>query len=62
MVRKETIMLSKKEQQLIARLQASGYVVNHKKMAARFKFMVGPLTTVGVKSLEIMSYLEDELF
>lgn len=55
-------MFSKEEQELIDRLKASGRTLNEEKLNAPFKLMVRPLTTVGVSSLKVMSWLEDEVF
>ena len=55
-------MLGKKEQEFIDQMKASGHPINAEKMNAKFKLIIRPFTTIGVASLEIMSWLEDEVF
>jgi hypothetical protein len=55
-------LLRKKEQDFIDRMIVSGLPINIAKMNAKFKLMIRPFTTIGVVSLEIMSWLEDEVF
>jgi hypothetical protein len=55
-------VFSKEEQELIDRLQASGRPVHGKQLDAPFKFMVRPLTTVGIPSLQLASWCEDAIF
>lgn len=55
-------VFSKKEQELIDRLKASGRPVHGKQLDAPFKFMVRPLTTVGIPSLELASWCEEAIF
>lgn len=56
------MLLSKKEQKLIDRLKASGRAINDAQLNARFMFIVRPFTTVGVMSVNLASWLEDEIF
>jgi len=53
---------SKEEQELINRLKASGRPVHNKQLDAPFRFMVRPLTTAGIPSLELASWCEDSIF
>jgi hypothetical protein len=53
---------SKRDQKIIDRLKASGYVGNNVQRDAPLKFLVRPFTTVGVESLDLASWLENEVF
>jgi hypothetical protein len=53
---------SKRDQKIIDRLKASGYVGRNIQRDALFKFLVRPFTTVGVDSLDLASKLENEIF
>jgi hypothetical protein len=53
---------SKTDQKIIDRLKASGYVGNNVQRDAPLKFLVRPFTTVGVESLDLASWLENEIF
>jgi hypothetical protein len=53
---------SKRDQKIIDRLKASGYVGSNVQRDAQLKFLVRPFTTVGVESLDLASWLEDEIF
>jgi|GraSoi2013_115cm_1033766.scaffolds.fasta_scaffold246527_1 hypothetical protein len=53
---------SKRDQKIIDRLKASGYVGNNVQRNAPLKFLVRPFTTVGVESLDLASWLENEIF
>jgi hypothetical protein len=53
---------SKRDQKIIDRLKASGYVGNNVQRDAPLKFLVRPFTTVGVESLDLASWLENEIF
>jgi hypothetical protein len=55
-------VLSKKEQKIIDRLKASGYVGNNVQRDAPFQFLVRPFTTVGIESLNLASWFEDDIF
>lgn len=55
-------VFSKEEQELIDRMKASGRPVHTKQLDAPFRFMVRPLTTVGIPSLELASWCEDAIF
>src|SRR4051794_10605178 len=52
----------KKDQKIIDKLKASGYVGNNVQRDAPLKFLVRPFTTVGVESLDLASWLENEIF
>jgi hypothetical protein len=56
------VLLSKKEQRLIDRLKASGRAINDVQLNASFRFIVRPFTTVGIMSVNLASWLEDEIF
>jgi hypothetical protein len=53
---------SKRDQKNIDRLKASGYVGNNVQRDAPLKFLVRPFSTVGVESLDLASWLENEIF
>jgi hypothetical protein len=53
---------SKREQKIIDRLKASGYVGDNAQRDAPLKFLVRPFTTVGVESLDLASWFENEIF
>jgi hypothetical protein len=53
---------SKKEQKLIDRFRASGHVGINVQRDAPFKFLVRPFTTVGVDSLDLASWFENDIF
>jgi len=53
---------SKRDQKIIDRLKASGYVGNNVQRDAPLKFLVRPFSTVGVESLDLASWLENEIF
>jgi hypothetical protein len=54
--------LSKRDQKIIDRLKASGYVGNNIQRDAPLKFLVRPFTTVGVASLDLACWFENEIF
>ena len=54
--------LSKKEQELVHRLKASGRRIDTKQLNAPFRFMIRPFTTSGTPSLEFASWFEDLVF
>jgi hypothetical protein len=56
------MLFSKKEQKLIDRLKASGRVINDVQLNAPFRFIVRPFTTVGIESVNLGSWFEDEIF
>jgi hypothetical protein len=53
---------SKRDQKIIDRLKASGYVGNNVQRDVPLKFLVRPFTTVGVEFLDLASWLENEIF
>jgi len=53
---------SKRDQRIIDRLKASGYVGKNVQRDAPLKFLVRPFTTVGIESLDLASWLESEIF
>jgi hypothetical protein len=55
-------VFGKRDQKIIDRLKASGYVGNNVQRDAPLKFLVRPFTTVGVESLDLASWLENEIF
>jgi hypothetical protein len=55
-------VLSKKDQKIMDRLKASGYVGRDIQRDARFTFIVRPFTTVGVEKANLAPQFEDEIF
>jgi|ERR1700688_1275850 len=53
---------SKRDQKIIDRLKASGYVGNNVQRNAPLKFLVRPFTTVGTECLDLASWFENEIF
>src|SRR5260370_5287809 len=53
---------SKRDQKIIDRLKASGYVGNNVQGDAPLKFTVRPYTTVGTESLDLAAWLENGIF
>ena len=53
---------SKRDQKVMDRLSASGYVGRSVQQDAGFKFLVRPFTTVGTESLDLATWFENEIF
>jgi hypothetical protein len=56
------VKFNKREQALIDRFRASGLDLNHEKGNAAFRFMVRPLTTVGIDMGNLALWFEDEAY
>jgi hypothetical protein len=52
---------SKRDQKIMDRLSALGYAGHNAQQNAKFKFLVRPFTTVGVDSLDLATWFEDEM-
>jgi hypothetical protein len=54
--------LSKKDQEIMDRLNASGHEINHVQLHAPFRFLVRPFKTAGVEVGALATWFEEEVF
>jgi hypothetical protein len=54
--------LSKKDQEIMNRLVASGYAINDVQLHAPFRFLVRPFKTTGVEVGRLAAWFEEEVF